>query len=311
LYKHNLRNTLLAALLAGLSGSILVQAAIAENLKIGFIVKFPGGFFDTLQDGGRKFAAAHPDLEILFAQAKSGTDSEGQIAIIESMITQGVKGIAITPVDPSITPALDEAVAAGIKVVLMDNDLPDWHNKTAVVATDNLAGGKLAGEFLAKLVPTGSKVGMIAGVPGVPALDDRLKGMQQGMGSGYTFVGGNFATKCQQELGVKATEDMLTANPDIKAIFGACDGPTVGGTLAIESAGIAPGDITVVGFDGQPEAFEAISAGKMVATVVQFPSHIGEYGVETLYKALKGESVPAFVDTGTGLATKDNLAEFK
>lgn len=308
---NRIRKLLLAALMAGVAGSMSVSATLAENVKIGFIVKFPGGFFDTLQDGGRKFAAAHPDVEIIFGQATSGTDAPGEIALIESMITQGVQGIAITPVDPSITPALDEAVAAGIKVVLMDNDLPDWKAKTSVVATDNFAGGKLAGEFLKGLVPAGSKVGMIAGVPGVPALDDRLKGMQEGMGAGYTFVGGNFATKCQQELGVKATEDMLIANPDIKAIFGACDGPTVGGTLAIESAGIKAGDITVVGFDGQPEAFAAITAGTMVATVVQYPANIGEYGVETLYKALKGETVPAFVDTGTGLATKDNLADFQ
>ena len=122
---NRIRKLLLAALMAGIAGSMSVSAALADNVKIGFIVKFPGGFFDTLQDGGRKFAKDHPDLEILFAQAKSGTDAEGQIAIIESMITQGVQGIAITPVDPSITPALDEAVAAGIKVVLMDNDLPD------------------------------------------------------------------------------------------------------------------------------------------------------------------------------------------
>jgi ABC-type sugar transport system substrate-binding protein len=311
MHKYRLRNLLMAALLTTSAAAITMGGALADNVKIGFIVKFPGGFFDTLQDGGRKFASTHPDVEIIFGQATSGTDAPGEIALIESMITQGVQGIAITPIDPSVIPALDEAVAAGIKVVLMDNDLPDWHNKTSVVATDNFAGGKLAGELLAKVVPKGSKIGMLAGVPGVPALDDRLKGMQEGAGPDYTYVGGNVATKCQQEIGVKATEDLLTANPDIKALFGACDGPTVGGTLAIENAGIAPGAITVVGFDGQPEALAAIAAGKMLATVVQFPAHIGEYGVETLYKALKGETVPAFVDTGTGLANKDNLAEYQ
>ena len=62
----------------------------------------------------------------MFGQAKSATDAEGEIAIIESMISQGVKGIAITPIDASVVPALDKAVQAGIKVVLMDNDLPDW-----------------------------------------------------------------------------------------------------------------------------------------------------------------------------------------
>ena len=90
----------------------------------------------------------HPDVETVFAQGKSGTDDEGEIAAIESMITQGVKAIAITPTSPNVQAALDKATAAGIKVILIDNDIPDWSGKTSVVATDNLAGGKLAGAWL-------------------------------------------------------------------------------------------------------------------------------------------------------------------
>ena len=53
------------------------------------------------------------------------------------MVSQGVKGIAITPTSAAVAPALDEAIAQGVKVVLMDNDLPDWDGKSSVVATDN------------------------------------------------------------------------------------------------------------------------------------------------------------------------------
>ena len=58
------------------------------------------------------------------------------------MVTQGVQGIAITPVDPTVAPALDKAVAAGIKVVLIDNSIPDWKGQTALVSTNNLNGGR-------------------------------------------------------------------------------------------------------------------------------------------------------------------------
>jgi ABC-type sugar transport system substrate-binding protein len=307
---HSRRKTILmATALTALGGTF--TAASADTMKIGFITKFPGGFFATLENGGKDFAAKHPEIELIFGQAKSGTDAEGEIAIIESMITQGVQGIAITPIDPSVAPALDEAIAAGIKVVLMDNDLPDWTGKTSVVATDNFAGGKLAGEWLATKLPQGAKIGMIAGVPGVPALDDRLKGMQEGLGAKGVTVGGDLATKCQPELGVTAAENIITANPDIAAFFAACGGPAIGAIEAIDNAGMDISRILVVGFDGAPEEFAAIEAGTEAATVVQYPSKIGEYGVETLYKALKGETVPPFVDTGTGLATKENLADFK
>lgn len=307
-----IRTRFATTLLTGVAAVLSMTAAMAADpIKIGFIVKFPGGFFDTLKNGGKTFASSHPDVQLLFGEATSGTDAVGEISIIELMVTQGVKGIAVTPIDPSVIPALDAAVAAGVKVVLMDNDLPTWKNKTSVVATDNFAGGKLAGQWLATKLAKGSTIGMIAGVPGVPALDARLKGMQEGLGDGYKTVGGNVATGCGSEKAVGAAENILTANPDVAAFYGACSGPAMGAISALSNAGVKPGKVLVVGFDGDPQEFAAIKAGTEAATVVQYPAKIGEYGVQTLYKALKGETVPAFVDTGTGLATIENLAKFQ
>jgi len=308
--KSTLRTMLVTAMLAGVGAATLSGAMAADKVKIGFILKFPGGFFDILKAGGKTFADAHPDVEMLYAEAKSGTDIEGQIALIESMITQGVQGIAITPVDPAVATALDEAVAAGIKVVLMDNDIPTWAGKTALVATDNFAGGKLAGEYLKAHIPAGATVGQIAGVPGVPSLDDRLKGMAEGLGDGYKIVGGNVSTGCGAEKAVGAAEAILTANPDVAAFYGACQGPTEGAISALANAHVDPKSVIVVGFDGADSELVAIKGGTEAATVMQFPSKIGEIGAETTYKAIKGENVPKFVDTGTALITVDNLAQY-
>ena len=87
--------------------------------------------------------------------------------------------------------------------------------------------------------------------------------------------------------------------------------PLVAHALAHARASGCTEAVVVVGFDGDPQEFAAIKAGTEAATVVQYPAKIGEYGVQTLYKALKGETVPAFVDTGTGLATIENLAKFQ
>ena len=298
-----------AALLAAVTTP--VRPATAEEMKVGFITKFPAEFFAVLENGGKAYAKTDPTIKIIFGQAKSATDAEGEIAIIESMMAQGVKGIAITPTDASIVPSLDKAVQAGIKVVLMDNDLPDWKGKTAVVATDNLKGGQLAGKWLAGKLKSGDKIALLEGVPGVPALDARIKGMLEGLGGLKVKVAGKVTTKCQLELGTSGAEDLLTSNPDLAAIYSACGAPALGAIQAIDNAKIAPGKIIVVGFDGLSDEFAAIEKGTEAATVVQFPAKIGELGVKTLAAALKGEKVAAFVDTGTEVATKVNVATFK
>ena len=119
-----LRRKLLAGLVA--AAALASPAIAADTIKLGLITKFPVEFYSTMQDAAKKYVAAHPDVQLVTGQGQSGTDIEGQIALIESMITQGVNGIAITPVDPTVAPALDKAVAAGIKVVLIDNDIPNW-----------------------------------------------------------------------------------------------------------------------------------------------------------------------------------------
>ena len=84
-------------------------------------------------DAAKTWNADHPEAELIFAQGTSGTDDEGEIAAIESMITQGVKAIVITPTSPNVQDALQKAVDGGIKVILVDNDIPGWDGKTALV----------------------------------------------------------------------------------------------------------------------------------------------------------------------------------
>jgi len=115
--------TLLGAM--ALVGAISGPAQAADDIKIGFITKFPVPFFATMEDAAKAYAEANPGVEIIFGQGTSAVDIEGQIALIESMVVQGVQGIAVTPVDPTVAPALDRAIAEGVKVVLMDNNIPD------------------------------------------------------------------------------------------------------------------------------------------------------------------------------------------
>jgi ABC-type sugar transport system substrate-binding protein len=280
-----------------------------ETLKVGFITKFPVDFYDIMVDAVKKYDAEHDDVEVIFGQGKSGTDDEGEINTIENMIAKDVKAIAITPTSPAVKTALDKAVKAGIKVVLVDNDIPGWTGKSSLVATDNLAGGKLAGTWLAEHLPAGAKIGILQGRVGNPSLDDRVKGLKETLGSKATVVGEQ-ATDCDQTKGLNAAQDILTAHPDLTAIYGACGPPIVGALQAVKAAGKKPGDITVIGFDASPDELTAIKAGDQTGSVAQFPAKMGSLGIETAVAAARGQTVQPSIDTGTEMVTKENAASF-
>jgi simple sugar transport system substrate-binding protein len=302
----------LKLLLGGLAFAVAVAgpALAADKIKIGYITKFPVPYFQTMEDAAKAWAKKHPDVEIIYGQGTSATDIEGQITLIEKMVAQGVKGIAITPVDPSVATTLDKAVAAGVKVVLMDNSIPDWKNQTALATTNNLEAGKIAGAYLKTVLKDGDQLGILEGVPGVPALDDRVNGMLEGLKGVNVNIVGRGATSCTEEKGINVAQDILTANPDLKAIYSACGPPAAGAAQAIKNANLDH-HIILVGFDfccGEPEA---IAAGTEDASVAQFPAKMSELGVDALVKAINGEKVESLIDSGAALVTKENMAQFK
>jgi len=303
----------LKLLLGGLALALAaVTPALAQDpVKIGFITKFPVPFFATMENAAKAYAAANPGVEIIYGQGTSATDIEGQIALIESMVTQGVQGIALTPVDPTVAAALDKAIAdAGIKVVLMDNNIPDWKGRTSLATTNNYNAGVIAGQYLATVLKDGDTLGILEGVPGVPALDDRVNGMLEGLGAVKPNIVGRGATNCTEELGINVAEDLLTKTPDLKAIYAACGPPAAGAAKAIENAGIANDAIILVGFDFCCGEEQALESGVEDASVAQFPAKMAEYGVDALVKAIRGETVPDLIDSGAALVTKDNMKDF-
>ena len=126
--------------------SAAATAKSQGTVKLGVITKFPVGFYFTLQDGAKAWDKGHAGASVVFAQGKSATDDAGEIAAIQDMVANGVKGIAIAPTSPAVAKVLDKAIKQGVKVVLIDNDIPTWHGKASVVATNYFNGGKLAGK---------------------------------------------------------------------------------------------------------------------------------------------------------------------
>ena len=302
----------LAAVAVLASGAAAKPAQPEATVQLGFITKFPVDFFFVLQNAAKKWDKAHKDATVIFAQGKSATDDAGEIAAIQDMVAKGVKGIAITPTSPAVSKELDKAIKKGVKVVLMDNDIPAWKRKTSVVATNNLKGGVLAGKYLATRLKAGDTLGILEGVPGVPALDARVNGMLAGLGPlrSKIKVVSRLATDCAQDKGLTAAQDILTANPNVTAIYAACGPPALGAAQVLKTQGKKPGDVILVGFDALPDEVAQIKAGWETASVAQFPAKIGLLGIDVTYKAVKGKKVPKNVDTGTALVTKANAGKF-
>jgi simple sugar transport system substrate-binding protein len=301
-----------AVLASGASAKPAKPQASEATIKLGFITKFPVDFFFTLQNAAKKWDKANKKATVLFAQGKSATDDAGEIAAIQDMVAKGVKGIAITPTSPAVSKELDKAIKKGVKVVLIDNDIPGWKNKTSVVATNNLKGGILAGKYLATRLKAGDTLGILQGVPGVPALDARVNGMLKGLGAlrSQIKVVSKLPTDCAQDKGLTAAQDMLTANPDITAIYAACGPPVLGAIQVLKNQGKQPGEVIVVGFDALPDEVAQIKAGWETASVAQFPAKMGLLGIATTYRAVLGKKVPKNVDTGTAIVTKANAGKF-
>ena len=284
----------------------------AEVVKLGFITKFPVDFYFTLVNAAKKWDKATPGAKVIYASGKSGTDDAGEIAAIQNMVAQGVKGIAITPTSPAVSAALDKAIKSGVKVVLMDNDIPKWKKKSSVVATNNFNGGVLAGKYLASKLKAGDTLGVLEGNPAAPALVDRVSGMLKGLGAvkDQIKVVSSLETDCDQTKGAAAAQTILTATPALTAMYSACGPPALGAIQSIKNANIAPDKIILIGFDASPDEVTAIKGGTETGSVAQFPAKIGSIGIATLYKAVQGKKIPKNIDTGTALVTSANAGKF-
>lgn len=278
-------------------------------VKVAFVTKFPVSFFTAMSDAAKAYEDAHDDaVDISYFECKTPTDVACQTAQIEDAVAQDFDAIVITPMGPEVVPALDAAADSGVKVILVDNDMEEFTKETAVAATDNVKGGVMAGEYLATVLKSGDTIGLMEGVRGVPALDARIEGVKSAMEDvGVEVVMGGAETKCDAAQGATVAEDILTREPDLTALYSACDDPALAAVKVAQQKGK---DVLIMGYDGLPDAAKAIQAGDMNATIAQFPGKMAELGVDAAVNAVNGDSVEAFIDTGTELVTKDNADQF-
>ena len=260
--------TIIKTLAATASALLLTTAAYADNLKGAIVVMdlTTNAFQIEMADQAVAYGTEIGADVKAYAPEGSFGDYEGQISIIEDLITKKVDFIVLVAGHTTaLVPVVDKAMAAGIPVVNMDNRL-NTTNMVTFVGVDNGQGGKMAVDYIASKLGGVGKIALIQGETGNPVQILRTKGFELGalVHPGLEVVAQQGAHWTEEE-GLKVMEDILQAHPEVNAVFGESDNLAVGAARAAKSAG--RNDIIFVGYDGQQGGYAAIKAGDVAATI--------------------------------------------
>ncbi len=255
-------------------------------------------FFVTLSDGAE---AKAKELGVDLIVVDAGDDSAKQTSDIEDLISKNIAVLIVNPVDSdAVAPAVEDAIEKGIKVIAVDR-VVNGVDVDCSIASDNVAGAKMAADYLVELAGEGAKTAELEGVNGASATIDRGEGFHSVADEKLDVVASQTANFNRAE-GMTVMENMLQANPDIQCVFAHNDEMALG---AIEAIGDK--EIIVAGFDATDDAIEAVKEGTMAATVAQQPDLMGTTAVETATKLMAGETVEKTLPVEVSLITKDNV----
>lgn len=277
--------TLIAVAVMSLSAA--TQAAEQSMALVVSTLNNP--FFVTLKEGAE---AKAKELGYQMVVLDSQNDPAKELANVEDLAVRKVSAILVNPTDSAaVGNAIMLANKAGIPVLTLDRGANVGEVK-AHIASDNIAGGKMAGDFIAGKLGKNIDVIQLEGIAGTSAARDRGEGFAQAVKANGFKVLASQPADFDRTKGLNVMENLLAAHPDVKAVFAQNDEMALGALRATQAAGK---QVLIVGFDGTDDGKAAVKSGKLGATVAQQPALIGAIGVETADKVLKGEAVEKYI----------------
>lgn len=287
----------LAILLALTLCFALSSGALAASKTIAGVVFQEDQFMKMLANG---YAAAAKDLGYEILQANTNNDQSKESEIINTYVSQGIAGIAISPLNSDTSPAtLKDASDAGMVVAVCNTHIDSFPFAVANYSADNFTfcnqTGKAAVDFIKKQYPAGQKIriALVQFKTQIPEQSaDRVNGFLKALDEAsipYEIVADQDAWL--QDMAVAKAGDMLSANPNIDIIYAANDGGTVGSTMAVENAGLA-GKVFVFGTDGSEQIVGLLKDQNNIlqAVTAQDPYQIGYKTVTALVSRIEGKT---------------------
>lgn len=270
-------------------------------------------FWKSVHAGAVK-AASEMDVDIQWKGPLREDDREHQINVVETFINLGVNGIVLAPLDDvALRAPVSSAVKSGIPVVIFDSSLKS-EDYVSFVATDNLKGGRLAGERMLELLGGTGKVAMLRYQEGSASTMEREQGFLEAIASnsGIQLLSANQYGGATTETAQRASDNLLAqyTNADgtlaIDGIFCPNESTTFGMLLSLQNAKVA-GKVKFVGFDSSAKLVQALRNDELHGLVLQNPFKMGYLGVKSLAEHLRGAPIEKRIDTGVVLVTKENM----
>ncbi|SDG25911.1 ribose ABC transporter substrate-binding protein RbsB [Dyella sp. 333MFSha] len=256
-------------------------------------------FFVELKDGAEK-AAKDAGVQLVVVDAQD--DPARQISSVEDLIQKRVSVILLNPTDSSaLAGAVQSAQRANIPVITLDRGV-DGAEVASHIASDNIAGGKMAADYLTKALGGKGNIIELQGVAGTSAARERGKGFDDEIATTGMKVVAQQPANFDRAQGLSVSENLLQGNSDVQAIFAQNDEMALGAVQALAGKNKK---VLVVGFDGTPDGKTAVQNGSMAATVAQQPEEIGKLGVETAKKLIDKQTVDKSIAVPLKLLTKE------
>ncbi len=305
------RHVLTAALVASASIATLGSAgASAETIAL-VQINQQALFFTQMNEGAQ---AKAEELGVDLVIFNANNDPAAQNNAVETYIAQGVDGLVVVAIDTNgIMPAVQQAADAGIPVVAVDAILPEGP-QVAQVGVDNAAAGAMIGEHFLDYVE--KDMGGEAKLGVVGALNSTIQNVRQegfeGVVAGAEGItmAGVVDGRNVQDNAMSAAENLMTANPDLTAIYATGEPALLGAVAAVESQG-RQDSVRIVGWDLTAAAIKGIDDGYVVGVVQQDPAGMGAAAVEAAHKAIAGETVEAEIAVPVTIVTSDNVDGYR
>lgn len=267
-------------------------AAATSTATVGLAVStLNNPFFVSLRNGAEA-EAKKEGINLITVDAQD--DPAKQQASVEDLIQKKVNVILINPTDSAaVANVVKEATSKGIKVVSLDRSVTGA-DVSAHIASDNVAGGKMAGEFLLEKLGGKGNIVELEGIAGSSAARERGQGFHQVVdGKADVKLLAKQPADFDRAKGLSVMENIIQGNKGIQGVFAHNDEMALGAVKAIQAAGLK--NVVVVGFDATADAVAAVKGGTLAATVQQQPELIGQYGVQTAKKLIAGQPVDKFI----------------
>jgi ribose transport system substrate-binding protein len=236
-------------------------------------------------------------------------DAAAQQPILSSVVAQGPQAILIAPTDKTaLFQPMRQAKSAGSNLITVDTRLDDPADLSSQISSDNIAGGALAADTMAKQIGERGKVVAISEPPGSSTDDQRVQGFLQEMKAKYpniTVLTTQYADHSAQATAT-AVASVLSANPDLKGVFAVDNFTGDGAPIGVRNAN-ARSTVKIVAFDAQPSQVQALKAGDIDAIISQNPYDMGVLGVQYAVDLGQGKTIPKDKITGLVAITKDNV----